>query len=511
MADTNELPDDQEGFEDEGFEDDEAPAPSPASPTAGDSRDADAREASATDPDASGTNAPDAGVSPKAESAPAVPPQEGTAASLEEVSNMPETLHTAARAGSIESVEMLLRSKADPTALDNDGKTAEQLAQAVGKHDVVALLRQAQGLSPKAAAPEVPDKPAEAPPADEGPSPKADAEPSPKAAAPAQESMEATLPPAKDSLDAAMEDAEKQDGDATGQFNPSASQGNKSTTNTRVGDPQDLKERTAFSKSTVEGVMKGTIFLHSMSTYRSSPEITIGTRGNSVFIRAGQGPAPGSYNLPDEEKSKYKAASRYSFGGSSRFGLGQSPTKIQPGPGQYNPKDPSLFVDAKVGFGTSVRGKMNSAAQANPGPGAYESKNNMGGGLMFTARGRHPTSYMRSRSMPGPGAYTPATQGVYNASPKCGFGTSIRGDFTGGASRGMPGPGTYEMQNWQCMGRDSAKYSATSRRRMHDLNSYVTPGPGTYNAHGTAFGPWKFRVVAHPNMASYKDPCITHA
>merc|ERR1711972_440057 len=126
---------------------------------------------------------------------------------------------------------------------------------------------------------------------------------------------------------------------------------------------------------------------------------------------------------------------------------------------------------------------------------------------MFTARGRHPTSYMRSRSMPGPGAYTPATQGVYNSPPKCGFGTSTRGDFAGGASRGMPGPGTYEMQSWKCMGRDSAKYSATSRRRMHDLNSYVTPGPGTYNAHSPVFGPYKHRVVASPTGSPpWKDP-----
>jgi hypothetical protein len=265
-------------------------------------------------------------------------------------------------------------------------------------------------------------------------------------------------------------------------------QQSKSAVNLRVGDHKDLKDRTAFSEMTYDGVLKRTTFMHAVSTYPKSPGVIIAGRTESTMIKSNQGPAPGSYNLPPEEQNKYKATAKYSFGGCSRFGLGASPTKQQPGPGNYNPKDPTLCVDTKVGFGTSVRGKTNSAAQANPGPGAYESRSGVGGGLMFTARGRHPTSYMRSRSLPGPGAYTPTLGAAYQTPPKCGFGTSTRGDFTGGSQKGMPGPGTYEMQNFKCMGKDSKKFSATSRRRMHDLNSYVTPGPGTYNAHATSFG-----------------------
>merc|ERR1719491_10428 len=91
--------------------------------------------------------------------------------------------------------------------------------------------------------------------------------------------------------------------------------------------------------------------------------------------------------------------------------------------------------------------------------------------------------------MPGPGAYSPTTISVYQTSPKCGFGTSTRGEFgTKSRMAAQPGPGAYELQNFKCMGKDSVKYSATSRRRMHDLNSYVTPGPGTYNSHATSFG-----------------------
>merc|ERR1719456_1805861 len=161
-----------------------------------------------------------------------------------------------------------------------------------------------------------------------------------------------------------------------------------------------------------------------------------------MFMRSAAGPAPGSYNLPHDEKSKFKTSCKFSFGGGSRFGLGQSPTKQQPGPGAYNPRDPALYVDTKVGFGTSVRNKGTPASQANPGPGAYEVRSTVGDALMFTARGRHPTSYMRSRSQPGPGAYNPKDHYTILASPKCGFGTSTRDEGSGGANRLAQMPGT---------------------------------------------------------------------
>merc|ERR1719460_2554757 len=112
--------------------------------------------------------------------------------------------------------------------------------------------------------------------------------------------------------------------------------------------------------------------MHALSTYPTAPQVSIGYRSGSGFVRSSSGPAPGSYNLPHEEKHKFKSAGHFSFGGSSRFGMGVPPTKLQPGPGQYNPKDPSLYVDTKVGFGTSVRNKGEQSSQANPGPGAYE-------------------------------------------------------------------------------------------------------------------------------------------
>lgn len=306
----------------------------------------------------------------------------------------------------------------------------------------------------------------------------ANSEPAPEAASTPAVQLDAPTP--------ANDIQEAIDTNSPEKANPSrdSSPAKSPTGASKVSD--DLKARTMFSMSTTDGVLKRTTFIHKISGYRSAPEISIASKSGSMFMRSAQGPSPGSYNLPDDEKSKFKTSARFSFGGGSRFGLGGSPSKLQPGPGAYNPKDPSLYVDTKVGFGTSIRNKGGASSQANPGPGAYENRSTVGGGMMFTARGRHPQSYMRSRSLPGPGAYSPLP-GAYASSPKCGFGTSTRGDF-GGASRGQPGPGTYEMQAWKCVGKDSAKFSATSRRRMHDLNSYVTPGPGTYNAHATSFG-----------------------
>merc|ERR1719253_2004182 len=104
-----------------------------------------------------------------------------------------------------------------------------------------------------------------------------------------------------------------------------------------------------------------------------------------MFGRGNAGPAPGTYSVNGSgDKNKFKMAPRFSFAGGSRFGSPDSPHKPQPGPGAYNPSDPMHAADPKVGFGTSVRGKI-LASQANPGPGAYENKMVIGmAGRMYT-------------------------------------------------------------------------------------------------------------------------------
>lgn len=257
-----------------------------------------------------------------------------------------------------------------------------------------------------------------------------------------------------------------------------------------LGSYADLKAKTHFDGATHEGVLKRTTYMTSISNYRTGAKYSLGIRCGASFVRISANPAPGTYNTPNEDKTKYIKPPSFSFGGVSRFGMGgEAPSKKMPGPGAYTPSDPSLSCQPKVGFGTSVRGKGSLVAQANPGPGAYEQRSTVGQGPMCTAGGRHATSYMRARSLPGPGSYNPSMHYAYPTLPRCGFGTSTRDDIAGRARNLVqPGPGTYEMQNHNTVGTDAPKFSATSRRRVHDLNSYVTPGPGTYNAHATSFG-----------------------
>lgn len=257
-------------------------------------------------------------------------------------------------------------------------------------------------------------------------------------------------------------------------------------------DYKDLKKKTEFGASTTLGVMvrKGGpgphTFMSSVSNFKTGAKYSFGVRGEISFMKkATGGPAPGAYNLP-ADKPNVKSQPKFSFGGESRFGLAQNPAKHSPGPGAYNARDPS-WVQPKVGFGTGPRSKPDLKAQECPGPGAYEFRTSLGQGRAFTAGRRHKTSYERSRSQPGPGAYNP-NHSALESSQKFGFGTSTRASLKGPDN---PGPGTYEMQNVKGTGTDCPKYSCTSRRRVQDLSSYITPAPGSYNSHISSFGDFK--------------------
>lgn len=151
-------------------------------------------------------------------------------------------------------------------------------------------------------------------------------------------------------------------------------------------DPKAMTaEMSSFSGATSNGVLKRTTYLTSISSFRSTPKFSFGQKGNTIPL--GSNPAPGTYELPPENRSKFKMEPRFSFGGNgSRFGGLRPPNMDMPGPGAYMPQDPLLKTDTKVGFGTAARGRDYLIAQAGPGPGAYDRKQ-FGGGLMFSAAG----------------------------------------------------------------------------------------------------------------------------
>jgi len=236
-------------------------------------------------------------------------------------------------------------------------------------------------------------------------------------------------------------------------------------------------------------------YIATLSNFKTGPAPIMGARVTSgSFFRSSSTPGPGTYGNHGQQgdaHSKYKTMPRFSFGGCSRFGLGANPTKEKPGPGHYGvPRDPGSERAPRTSFGGGSRGSLATKGDA-PGPGAYEAKSSMADSKMFTAGGRHYGSSVRSRMQPGPGAYDPSdrTETKFNAPPKVGFGTSTREDFSLKREAGKPGPGTYEMAKAKGIGTDAAKFSIRSRRRMHDLASYIEPGPGHYASHGTSFQP----------------------
>jgi hypothetical protein len=257
-----------------------------------------------------------------------------------------------------------------------------------------------------------------------------------------------------------------------------------------LGSVKDLRQKTAFSTCTQDGVLKRATYMNSISSFRSCPKWSMGSRTGTSFLRSNSTPAPDTYSKCSHDNEKYKSTPKYSFGGGSRFNIEASQARRQPGPGVYNPRDPVAELIPKVGFGSQMRFKGGIIAQANPGPGAYETCGRLGqGAKMYTATGRHSAALHRGRSLPGPGAYDPSAHSVYEAAPKCGFGTSTRSDGSEARrSLASPGPGAYELQNFRATGTEAPQFSAVSRRQIHDLNTYLTPGPGSYNSHITSFG-----------------------
>jgi len=149
----------------------------------------------------------------------------------------------------------------------------------------------------------------------------------------------------------------------------------KSKSLSALGSYNDLRSKTAFSNVTTDGVNKKPTYMHNLSNFRTGPKFSLGTKLPSSFIRSSSTPAPGAYSLPgDDNSAKYRTEPRFSFGGCARFGLAQSPAKQMPGPGTYNPKDPTLSMTPKVGFGSGARAKAALVQQHNPGPGAYEAR-----------------------------------------------------------------------------------------------------------------------------------------
>lgn len=440
-------------------------------------------------------------TSPPTESDVKAPADVG-APDLSDIASAEGSLHVAARSGNTSTVQMLLRHKADPMALDADGQTAISIAKEMGHTEVVKILTKASPEESKpaedlAAVAQPLEGDIAAPPSkpdDNSASLAVAVKPSSSELAKKENNFMDTLPPVSQSPAKVRKQKMEEEPSPAASLRADVERILGGSFLDETMSPQStIKRAKPPLAATTGGVMKGPTYMSAHSRWAASPKWTLGVKPKSTLVKPDTGPSAGTYDLPPTDRSsKYRSIPRFGFGVGSRFGISEQSLKQNPGPGSYQPKDPALQVGTKVGFGTSVRsGLATSGSLHFPGPGAYDQRNTIGQGLMFTAKGKQPTSYLtKSASAPGPGAYNPSTSIIFGEAPKCGFGTSSRDSEAARASRtqGNPGPGAYDMMYSQGIGRDSKKFSATSRRRVHDLNSYLTPGPGAYNAHVTSFG-----------------------
>jgi len=131
-----------------------------------------------------------------------------------------------------------------------------------------------------------------------------------------------------------------------------------------------------------------------------STQYGFGTSSRKGGASRGDQPGPGAYNVGAQvgaEGPKYSASPRRDW----------VPDAVTPGPGTYQPPDPSAAGDKsspKWGFGTSGREARARPTAANPGPGAYTSESKLAG-PQYSMRGRVDPN--RVAPTPGPGAHGP--------------------------------------------------------------------------------------------------------
>jgi hypothetical protein len=252
--------------------------------------------------------------------------------------------------------------------------------------------------------------------------------------------------------------------------------------------------------ATVAGVLKRTPNMARLSRHASAPKFSFPSGRQKLDSGPGGAQSnlgPGAYDVASGDRQLRKVPPAISFNGPARFQSGPIVTKKAPGPGSYDPRNPNTQMESAASFGAATRGNL--VTQNNPGPGSYDDRSKaLGRGApMLTMRSRPPAaSLTRSGSCPGPGAYQPeaahtSVRSMRNA-PRPTFGSSTRAD--GATSRKnleQPGPGAYDMQSFKRTGTDvrgNPKIEMSERRPVINLESYVTPGPGSYNSQMSSFG-----------------------
>lgn len=189
-------------------------------------------------------------------------------------------------------------------------------------------------------------------------------------------------------------------------------------------------------------------------------------------------PGPGAY---DSKEAVIKPASSQSvrFNNSKRGDIVKREDLEKPGPGNYN-QGSTLKGDKGFSLGGKAKAKYNE----NPGPGAYDARNDLT--KAATGSMRVPTAKRKTfmqeapTEMPGPGNYDQ--------------GSAFKGDkgFSIGAKQAAkynenPGPGAYDARNDLTKAATGSMRVPTAKRKtfMEEAPTEM-PGPGNYDQ-GSAF------------------------
>ncbi len=224
------------------------------------------------------------------------------------------------------------------------------------------------------------------------------------------------------------------------------------------------------------------------------PYYSITGKGNMNEVKDNGVPGANKYlpNLSDLRK-----APAYTFT-HAPIGENIDPTKLPPGPGQYNlEKDNDK---PKYSFGKDDRSQ--STVDEVPGPGQYPIKSTVGEGPKITIADKlnYDPNSKEQKQMPGPGEY------IIKSGPNGPFysiGTSQRQEMV--KKKDSPGPADYKTDNLNIIRNKNPewKIGTGNRADLADGDKDV-PGAGAYYKPELPKGPY-YSITGKGNMNDIKD------
>ena len=163
---------------------------------------------------------------------------------------------------------------------------------------------------------------------------------------------------------------------------------------------------------------------------------SLGVKLTSVFVTKNKAPGPGAYDQTSLVHKPTVLGAKFSI--SQRMGprsqTRNSKYETMPGPGNYAAKTDFVYKSSpRYGFGASPSKKADAAHRktlsAMPGPGAYNLTGIIGQeGPSKTISARFKDTEFEAASVkaPGPGAYEPNTEQIYQTAPGYKLGSSKR-------------------------------------------------------------------------------------